>query len=122
MKQNVRTIVINRPVGEVFEFTINPDNTDKWFIGTGVETTSEWPPKINTIYKNQWGVLRVTAFKENQVFQLSKETADYHVRYEYADVGGGGQKTELAYTEWGDDLTEPTTMEPFEKLKELLEK
>jgi hypothetical protein len=34
-------------------------------------------PKIGSIYKNQFGILRVTDFEENKTFQLAKENADY---------------------------------------------
>lgn len=117
--KTIQKIIINRPVDVVFEFSINPNNTDKWFVGTGIETASEFPPKIGTVYENQFGILRVTNFEKNKTFQLSKENSDYNVRYEYISIN---DKTELTYIEWGNDLTCATTDEPFKKLKELLEK
>ena len=55
MKENIRKIVINRPIGEVFEFSTNPKNTGKWFDGIAEERTNEWPPRLGTIYENRSG-------------------------------------------------------------------
>lgn len=72
MKQTIRSVIINQPASVVFEFAINPKNTDTWFKGTGVETVNEWLPKFGSIYKNQWGVLQVTAYIQDKIFQLSR--------------------------------------------------
>ena len=49
MKENRISIIINKPVQEVFTFTIDPNNTPKWIDGIKEEQISEQPVKIGTI-------------------------------------------------------------------------
>ncbi|MEI7563640.1 MAG: hypothetical protein WCJ39_08670 [bacterium] len=52
MKENKLTIIINKPINEVFEFSTNPKNTHLWVDSIKEEITNEYPPKMGTIYKN----------------------------------------------------------------------
>lgn len=93
MKENRLTIQINKPIGEVFEFSTNPQNTSKWFSSIAEEETSDWPIKLGTIYRNRgetgdWNECVVSDLKENEVFELSSKKTPYHVRYTYKDLGG----------------------------------
>ena len=119
MKSNTLKIVINRPAAEVFEFTTNPANTDKWFADTGKERTDEWPVKLGTHYINDYGTLTVSEFEPGKLFTLTKP-GKFFVRYVYKNLACG---TELTYYEESldDDLDSITDMTPFNKLKELME-
>ncbi|MCK4635383.1 MAG: hypothetical protein KAT04_05335 [Methylococcales bacterium] len=57
MKKNKITIIIDKPIEEVFEFTTNPKNTHLWISSIEEEIVDEYPPKIGTQYKNTGGVL-----------------------------------------------------------------
>jgi hypothetical protein len=45
MEELKQTVIINKPLGKVFAFTINPANTPKWVEPIVYEQTSEWPVK-----------------------------------------------------------------------------
>jgi hypothetical protein len=122
MKENTLKITIDRPVSEVFAFSINPKNTPLWFTNILEEIATEYPPKIGTIYKSRrvsspdvWGDVVVTGIKQNEYFQLKGKT--FNVRYTFDSTPPNA--TELTYTEWADngDLGGLTPYENLEKLK-----
>jgi len=53
MKENIISIIINKSIHEVFEFSTNPQNTHLWVDSIKEEMTNEYPPKLGTIYKNR---------------------------------------------------------------------
>jgi len=120
MKTNTLKIIINRSVADVFEFTTNPNNTDKWFVDAGKERTNEWPRKLGTIYENNNGFLTVTEFELDKLFTLTKKDK-FCVRYQYRVLDNGA--TEMTYTEesLNGDLDSITDMIPMLKLKEIME-
>lgn len=125
MKENTLKIVINAPADKIFAFAINPENTGKWFAGIVEERANEWPVRLGTIYENRganpdkWNRYTVSAFEENKVFELTGE--NYSVHYTFAPLGD--LATEVVYREWVEEgeLSDPTTIGPFDKLKELME-
>ncbi len=59
MEANRIVVQINRPVGEVFEFTTNPKNTSVWIDSVEAEETNEWPVQSGTIYRNRGGRMMI---------------------------------------------------------------
>jgi len=126
MKENKITVIINKPIEEVFEFTTNPKNTHLWIPSIDEEIAEEYPPKINTTYKNRgkdsdWDFYKVVEFKENEVFTMTELDENYSVRYTYRKLDSN--KTELEYFEWMKDgeLSNPFTKEILMKLKSVME-
>lgn len=127
MKENKISIIINKPLAEVFEFTINPDNTPTWINHLQKEETSEYPPRIGTIYRNTsdsiaWDEYEVTDFENNKIFELTSKDGIYQVRYTYTQIDDNS--TEMEYFEWVNEgeLSNPFTQPVLELLKQLLEK
>lgn len=125
MKQLKLTVQINKPVDEVFGFTLNPKNTPKWIDGIIKEEANPLPAQRGTIYRNTgdgetWATYEITELDPGVMFVMSRREANCHVRYIFAPIADG---TELEYTEWTDDgeLENPFTMEPLEKLKQVIE-
>ena len=126
MKENKLTIQINKPVSEVFAFTINPKNTPKWIESCDKEETSEWPVKVGTVYTNtikkgEVFKFTMTELVENDHFSMLGSDNNYHCRYTYRDLGNN--TSELEYYEWMDhgELEGPFTQDILEKLKSVME-
>jgi uncharacterized protein YndB with AHSA1/START domain len=126
MKDKKLSIVINKPVSDVFEFTTNPSNTSKWIDGIAIEETNETPPKLGTIYRNKgqsgnWNEYEMTVFEQDKTFTLSRLNGDYHVRYTYKPTSNGG--CDFEYYEWVDkgELDDTFSQEVLEKLKNIVE-
>jgi uncharacterized protein YndB with AHSA1/START domain len=88
MKENTLSIIINRPIAEVFAYSINPQNTPKWFDTIAEEVAEVFPPVIGTQYKNrrengEWNYYKVVEYLLNQVFTLAEVNGAYKVRYIY---------------------------------------
>lgn len=126
MKDKKLFITINKPVSEVFSFTLNPDKTPLWVGSIIKEQTNESPTRLGTIYRNVgttgvWSEYVVTAFEKDSMFTFSKKNDVYHVRYTFAPRENNS--TLLEYYEWVDEgnLDEPFTIEILEKLRKIIE-
>lgn len=126
MKDNRISIQISKPVKEVFSFTLNPQNTPKWIDSIVHEEASESPARKGTVYKNQnrngeWSEYCISEFKENEMFTLTKNDNNYHVRYILKPVNI--TTTELEYYEWVNegDLEDSFTLDILKKLKAFIE-
>ena len=123
MKENKIVITINKPVSEVFEFTINPKNTPLWISDIVEELSDDYPPKINTIYKNHrssgnWNYYKVIELENNKIFTLKSSDNNYFVRYTYKKIDE--TTTELEYFESG-VIEKPFTLDVLKKLKDVIE-
>lgn len=126
MKNNTVTIRINRPVVDVFLFTITPPNSTRWIETVVKEETSEWSIQVGTVYtlqdkQGESSKYSVTQILENELFELVAENQNYHVRYMYRKLDENS--TELEYHEWVEigEIEEPFTKNILEKLKRVLE-
>ena len=126
MRENKITIIIDKPVDEVFEFTTNPKNTHLWIPSISEEIADEYPPKINTEYRNRgnstnWNKYKVVDFEKNKVFILFNLDDKYFVKYSYRKLNDN--KTEMEYFEWmiEGELSSPFTEDIFENLKKVME-
>ena len=127
MKENKLSLEITRPVAEVFEFTINPNNTRLWIDNIVHEETNESRIQLGTEYKNlnkkgEWTKYKVVKFKLNKIFEMKQRKSSYHVRYTYEAISD--KKTKLTYFEWVEDgeLDQPFSPSVLEKLKKVVEK
>jgi uncharacterized protein YndB with AHSA1/START domain len=123
MSENKLTIEIEKPVSEVFKYTINPENTPKW-IPSMKKEEAETPVGLGKKYRNtsdgvSWDEFTVTKYEEDKLFELQNDI--YGVRYTYRVVSQN--LTELEYFEWmkKDDLTNPLPMELLARLKGCIE-
>ncbi len=126
MKENKITIIINKPIEEVFEFTTNPNNTHLWIPSIVEEVIDEYPPKIGTQYKNrgegtEWDFYKVVELQNNKLFTLSDLEDNYHVKYSYRKINEN--QTEMEYYEWMEngELGKPFTQDIIQKLKSIME-
>jgi len=126
MKENKITVIIDKPINEVFEFTTNPQNTHLWISSISEEIADEYPPKINTEYRNRrdnnnWNKYKVVNFQKDKVFILSDLDENYFVRYTYRKLANN--KTEMEYFEWmtKGELSNPFMEGIFGNLKKVME-
>jgi polyhydroxyalkanoate synthesis regulator phasin len=126
MQKNVISIVINKPVDDVYEFTTNPKNTHLWISTIKEEKADSYPPKIGTVYKNRgvdtdWDFYKVIELEKNKLFTLSDLENNYFVKYTYKKITA--TKTEMEYDEWVEkgELKKPFTKEVLQQLKDKME-
>lgn len=124
-KENKISIIINKPVNEVFEFTTNPENTPRWIKHIKEEQVNERPIKIGTVYKNtnngkDWDTYTVIEFERNKLFTLKQQDSSYQVSYIYESLDSN--KTKLIYFEKDEEgLNNPFSIHVLEELKLVLE-
>lgn len=119
-------IFINKPVEELFAYTLDSNNTPKWFTSIKEEIPSEIPVRLGSILKNRgyetenWNFYEITEFENNKTFTLSQIDDIYHVRYTFTQKDDG---TDFEYYEWVDEgeLLQPTTIETLKLLKKDIE-
>lgn len=125
MKENKLTIFINKPVKEVFEYSLESDNVPKWIDSIKKEIPIERPVKLGTKLKNIgvnnniWNEYEMIDFQPPKTFTLKRLNGDYFVKYTCTEKGDG---TEFEYFEWAEnELDGLMEIEALEKLKKLIE-
>lgn len=125
MKENKLTIVIEKPIEEIFQFTLNPKNTPLWIPSIEEEICDSYPPKIGSIYKNrgdnsEWTSYEIVEFEENKLFTMKIVGGVYSVRYTFKKLDHN--KTELEYFEWVEkgELENPVTQDILNNLKSVM--
>lgn len=126
MKDNKLTIFIDKPINEVFEYSLESNNVPKWITSIKEEIPSERPVKLGTKLKNigvnsdVWNEYEVIDFQPPKTFTLKRLNGDYFVRYTCREKDNG---TEFEYYEWAEkgNLDDLMGMEALEILKKLIE-
>lgn len=123
MKENRLTIYIDKPIEEVFIYSLESDNVPKWVNSIEKEIPLERPVKLGTRLKNkgfnsnEWNEYEVIEFFPPKTFTLKKLNADYFVKYTCTKKGNG---TDFEYYEWAenknlDDIMEMGSLELLKK-------
>ena len=87
MRENRLSIFINKPISEVFEYSLESNNVPKWITSIKEEIPSERPVKKGTQLKNigknsnTCNFYEVIAFEPNKTFTLKRLNGDYFVKY-----------------------------------------
>jgi hypothetical protein len=126
MHQNILSVEINKPVAEIFNFCLNPENTPLWVDSITYEEIDTPTPVLGTHYKNQskggaWNEYEVVEFIPNTLFTFKQVNGLYSVRYDFDELSNGASK--LTYTEWvtEGEIENPFDMIPLQKLKTIIE-
>lgn len=127
---NTIIIDIMRPPSEVFEFTVNPNNTPLWISFILEEKTSDEEVTVGTIYRQKIdngtnvhgeSAFIVTEVIPNKTITMKSMNGTYYCTYTYEPIEGGTRLKYFEDTGSGQALTDPLEREAFEKLKILIE-
>lgn len=124
---NTLSILIDKPVEKVFAYTLDSNNTPKWYSSIAEEKASEVPAKLGTTLKNhgydsdEWFEVKITEFVPNKVFTLTEIDGPTRCKYVFEPKDGG---TQFTYSEWSEDgeLAELADISILQKLKNELER
>lgn len=126
MKENLLTIYIDKPIEEVFEYSLESDNVPKWITSIEKEIPTERPVKLGTKLNNisigsdTWNQYEVIEIIPPKTFTLKLLNGDYYVKYTCTEKGAG---TDFEYYEWAEfgELEDIMGMDALERLKEQIE-
>jgi hypothetical protein len=126
MKQNTLSIIIKKPVEQVYVFTTTPPNSSKWIPGIINETTNEWPIKVGTIYSlifksGEISKVKVVNLHPSLLIEWESMDGNYHCRYQL--IKQTSDSCKLIYDEWVDrnKIAEPFTQDTLKHLKTAIE-
>ena len=127
MKENKLTIFIDKPVKEVFEYSLESNNVPKWINSIKEKIPEERPVKLGTKLRNigvdseEWNKYEMIDFQPPRTFTLKRLNGDYFVKYTCTEKDNG---TEFEYFEWAEyrELDGLMEISALELLKELIEK
>src|SRR5438105_4755611 len=77
MVEDFASVVINKPVHEVFRYVANAENIPSWVKGARVKKLSEGPFGQNTIFQQNWIRLKVTHYQEDRGFEAESITIHF---------------------------------------------
>ncbi len=129
-QDNILIIEVHKSAEEIFNFAINPKNTPIWLPAILEEKTSEWPPRVGTIYsqatdlgngKKGSDAIIITEYIPYTRLAFKSKTSTYRCSYDFEEKDG---VTRLVYTENSGNaagLESPFSQESLEKLKALIE-
>ena len=126
MRENKLTIFINKPIKEVFDYSLESNNVPKWITSIKEEIPEERPEKLGTQLRNigingkEWNKYKMIEFNPPKTFTLKRLNGDYFVKYTCSEKDEG---TEFEYFEWAEngDLDGLMEMSALELLKEQIE-
>lgn len=125
MKENKLTIFINKPIQEVFKYSLESNNVPKWITSIKEEVPLERPVKLGTKLKNigidanTWNEYEIINFQPPKTFTLKRLNGDYFVKYTCIEKDSG---TEFEYFEWAEnELDGLMEISALKKLKKLIE-
>ena len=126
MRENKLTIFINKPIKEVFDYSLESNNVPKWITSIKEEIPEERPVKLGTQLRNigingkEWNKYKMIEFNPPKTFTLKRLNGDYFVKYTCSEKDEG---TEFEYFEWAEngDLDGLKEMSALELLKEQIE-
>lgn len=127
---NTIIIDIMRPPSDVFEFTVNPNNTPLWISFILEEQKSDEDVIVGTIYRQKIdngtnvpgeSAFIVTEVIPNKLITMSSMNGTYYCTYTYEPIEGGTRLKYFEDTGSGEVLTDPLGRNAFEKLKILIE-
>ena len=126
MRENKLTIFINKPIKEVFDYSLESNNVPKWITSIKEEIPEERPVKLGTQLRNigingkEWNKYKMIEFNPPKTFTLKRLNGDYFVKYTCSEKDEG---TEFEYFEWAEngDLDGLMEMSALELLKEKIE-
>ena len=127
MKENKLTIFINKPVKEVFEYSLESNNVPKWINSIKEEIPEERPVKLGTKLRNigvdsqEWNKYEVIDFQPPRTFTLKRLNGDYFVKYTCTEKDNGTEFEYFECSEYG-ELDGLMEMSALDLLKELIEK
>ena len=126
MRENKLTIFINKPIKEVFDYSLESNNVPKWITSIKEEIPEERPVKLGTQLRNigingkEWNKYKMIEFNPPKTFTLKRLNGDYFVKYTCSEKDEG---TEFEYFKWAEngDLDGLMEMSALELLKEQIE-
>ena len=126
MRENKLTIFINKPIKEVFDYSLESNNVPKWITSIKEEIPEERTVKLGTQLRNigingkEWNKYKMIEFNPPKTFTLKRLNGDYFVKYTCSEKDEG---TEFEYFEWAEngDLDGLMEMSALELLKEQIE-
>ena len=126
MKENKLNIFIDKPVKEVFEYSLESNNVPKWITSIKEEIPEERPVRVGTKLRNigvnseEWNEYEIVEFEPPKTKKKKKINGDYYVKYTCTEKDDG---TDFEYFEWVEkgDLDEVMEMSSLKLLKKIIE-